>query len=311
MIAAELRGDNRPNLNEALGWIGSRVDDIYGAQIGRLEDVWIDPGTGQPRWLLIKEGRFGGRATLIPFEDATAGAGHVWVPYEREVVRDAPQIEPGAPLTQQVEASLRRHYAANSPEAFERAEQLGSHHDPGGLSAEEPAGSGEPSVRMPDRPAPPVAAPDREPVDSGGERAEPEDSGRREEERPAAEGRPQQGSDRPPEEPPRQAWEQPPQPQQPPQPPQSPQPHLGYPGWPPAPAYYPPVAWPYPPAPYGAMPYPPAGYPAPFPPGYAAASDPLAGLAGREVEIELEGPVRISGTVRSVRLKPESESERE
>ncbi len=115
MIAAELRGGSKPSLNEALGWIGSRVDDIYGANVGRLEDVWIDPGTGAPRWLLVKEGKFGGRTTLIPFEDATAGAGHVWVPYEREVVRTAPEIASGAPLTQHVEASLRNHYAANAP----------------------------------------------------------------------------------------------------------------------------------------------------------------------------------------------------
>ena len=47
MIAAELRGGKKPNLSDALGWIGSRVDDIYGAAVGRLEDVWIDPGTGQ------------------------------------------------------------------------------------------------------------------------------------------------------------------------------------------------------------------------------------------------------------------------
>ena len=92
MIAAELRGGNKPGLNEALGWIGSRVDDIYGANVGRLDDVWIDPGTGMPRWLLVKEGRFGGRTTLIPFEDATAGAGHVWIPYERDVVRHAPEV---------------------------------------------------------------------------------------------------------------------------------------------------------------------------------------------------------------------------
>jgi sporulation protein YlmC with PRC-barrel domain len=117
MIAAELRGGSKPSLNEALGWIGSRVDDIYGASVGRLEDVWIDPGTGTPRWLLVKEGRFGGRTTLIPFEDATAGAGHVWVPYERDVVRDAPEIEPGAPLTQAVETELRAHYASRSPSA--------------------------------------------------------------------------------------------------------------------------------------------------------------------------------------------------
>jgi sporulation protein YlmC with PRC-barrel domain len=114
MHAAELRGGNKPSLNEALGWIGSRVDDIYGANVGRLDDVWIDPGSGAPRWLLVKEGRFGGRTTLIPFEDATAGAGHVWIPYERDVVREAPEVAPGAPLTQQVEAALRRHYRAKT-----------------------------------------------------------------------------------------------------------------------------------------------------------------------------------------------------
>lgn len=115
MIAAELRGGNKPSLNDALGWIGSRVDDIYGTGVGRLEDVWIDPGTGAPKWLLVKEGRFGGRTTLIPFEDATAGAGHVWIPYERDVVRDAPAVTPGAPLTQAVETALRAHYAGHSP----------------------------------------------------------------------------------------------------------------------------------------------------------------------------------------------------
>ena len=142
MIAAELRGGNKPSLNEALGWIGSRVDDIYGVNVGRLEDVWIDPGTGVPRWLLVKEGRFGGRATLIPFEDATAGAGHVWVPYEREIVAAAPEIEPGAPLTQQVEAALRSHYAANAPSPIAHGQDA---------RAAAPAAP-------PDRPAPPVAA---------------------------------------------------------------------------------------------------------------------------------------------------------
>jgi hypothetical protein len=96
------------------------VDDIYGTNVGRLDDVWIDPGTGMPRWLLVKEGRFGGRTTLIPFEDATAGAGHVWIPYERDVVRHAPEVEPGAPLTQSVESALRDHYQGAGSKHGER-----------------------------------------------------------------------------------------------------------------------------------------------------------------------------------------------
>jgi len=91
--------------------MGYRVDDIYGGQIGKLADVLVDVH-GQPRWLLIKEGRFGGRSrhTLIPFDDATAGSGHVWVPYEREVVRSAPDVKPGAQLTEREEAGFREHY---------------------------------------------------------------------------------------------------------------------------------------------------------------------------------------------------------
>ncbi len=121
MIAAELRGGSRLSLDEALGWIGSRVDDLYGVGVGRLEDIWIDPGTGIPRWLLVKEGRFDGRATLIPFDDASAGAGRVWIPYDQDVVRRAPEVEPGSPLTQQLESALRRHYAASAAAAVPHA----------------------------------------------------------------------------------------------------------------------------------------------------------------------------------------------
>jgi hypothetical protein len=194
MIAARLRGGSKPSLNEALGWIGSRVDDIYGANVGRLDDVWIDPGTGVPRWLLAKEGRFGGRSTLIPFEDATAGAGHVWVPYERDVVRNAPEVLPGAPLTQELETALRAHYSANAPrsatrepgaaregstttirfggrpeeaeEGFGRRPAVGS-----AGAAPEPAAvpHAEAPPRLPERPAPPVEAPAREPARAGDE----------------------------------------------------------------------------------------------------------------------------------------------
>ncbi len=100
------------SLNEALRWIGSRVDDINGAGIGRLEDIWVDPIEGEPRWLLVKEGRFGGRHTLLPFAQISAGGGRVAVPFERRHVRSAPEVRPGAPLSADLERSLAEHYAA-------------------------------------------------------------------------------------------------------------------------------------------------------------------------------------------------------
>lgn len=172
MVAAELRGGNKSSLNEALGWIGSRVDDLYGVSVGRLEDVWIDPGTGVPRWLLVNEGRFGGRTTLIPFEDATAGAGHVWVPYEREIVRDAPEIEAGAPLTQQVETALRNHYVANLPAAMAQRAATPLGEAPGGSVPGSTMGTatirfaGSPEAWLPEAfAAPPAATQPQPPTD--------------------------------------------------------------------------------------------------------------------------------------------------
>jgi len=177
MIAAELRGGGKPSLNEALGWIGSRVDDVFGSAIGRLEDVWIDPATGEPRWLLVKEGRFGGRSTLIPFDQATPGDENtVWIPYERSVVREAPQIEPGVPLTQQVEATLRNHYAANTAAAvahgYQSAGREAEQEGPADSRATratvrlatagpqpEPGPGPMPPPQLPLRPAPPIDAP--------------------------------------------------------------------------------------------------------------------------------------------------------
>mgnify|MGYP000044065691 CR=1 FL=1 len=112
-MTLELRGSARPTLQQALRWIGSRVDDIYGASIGKLEDIWMDPDSGEPLWLLVRDGRIGGRHTLVPFAQAASGAGHVWIPFEREVVRGAPAVRPSAPLSHELSDTLRRYYADN------------------------------------------------------------------------------------------------------------------------------------------------------------------------------------------------------
>jgi hypothetical protein len=107
-----LQGAARPGLGEAVSWIGSRVTDVLGGGIGRLQDVWVDPETGDPAWLLIREGRFGGgRHRLVPFDGATAGGGQVWLPFERYVIRTAPIVAPGDEITPELRRRVARHYS--------------------------------------------------------------------------------------------------------------------------------------------------------------------------------------------------------
>ncbi len=106
-----LHGATRPNLAEARSWVGFRVTDSLGSGLGRLEDVWVDADSGDPAWLLIREGRFGGgKHRLVPFDGATAGGGQLWLPYERDLVRSSPVIGASEILTSSLSERLRAHY---------------------------------------------------------------------------------------------------------------------------------------------------------------------------------------------------------
>ena len=71
---------------DAMSWLGMRIDDAYGARVGDVEDVYLETD-GTPRWIFARPGR-----VLIPAEEAMAGAGRVWVPYEKELIRGAPAV---------------------------------------------------------------------------------------------------------------------------------------------------------------------------------------------------------------------------
>jgi hypothetical protein len=95
-----------PELAEVAQWVGHRVDDVYGARVGRVEDVYVDPETGSPTWLLAKVSRFGDDHALVPLDDTIAGAGHVWVPFERELIKRSGLHARGAPLHKERELEL-------------------------------------------------------------------------------------------------------------------------------------------------------------------------------------------------------------
>jgi len=111
-----------PDINEALAWTGFRVDDVYGARVGTVADLYVDHHTDTPCWILVKMGRFSDAHALVPVRDAVAGAGHVWVPWEKDLIRRAPQIAAGMPVTQEAERALCVHYGVMSSRGAEIAQ---------------------------------------------------------------------------------------------------------------------------------------------------------------------------------------------
>src|SRR3712207_4362291 len=98
-----------PTAEEVREWIGFRLDDMGGASVGTVKTVFCDTDGGDPAWVIAKLGRFG-KTVAIPFRDCAAGAGHIWVPYGRDELRNAPGVDALNPLTREQELAVAEHY---------------------------------------------------------------------------------------------------------------------------------------------------------------------------------------------------------
>jgi hypothetical protein len=109
-VADETRTDQSlPGTDEALGWAGAKLDELSGRAVGRVEGVLVDAMSGDPKWLLVRMGRFG-HHTALPYSHAVAGIGRVWAPYGRDTIRGAPRIDAGQPLSRERELELCAYY---------------------------------------------------------------------------------------------------------------------------------------------------------------------------------------------------------
>jgi uncharacterized protein (TIGR02271 family) len=94
-----------------------RGSDVYsndGDKIGSLEQVYVDNYTGEPEWVAVKTGLFGTSVNLVPLEGARYGDGQsLQVAHSKDVVKDAPNVDPDGELSPQEEGELYRHYGLN------------------------------------------------------------------------------------------------------------------------------------------------------------------------------------------------------
>ena len=99
-----------PDVDTVRSWQGSTMVDREGDRIGDIDAIYVDDQTGEPEWALVNTGLFGTRSTFVPIAKATAYSDQVQVPYEKQLVKDAPNIDPDGHLSEQEEQELWRHY---------------------------------------------------------------------------------------------------------------------------------------------------------------------------------------------------------
>src|SRR4029453_3842331 len=99
-----------PDIDTIRTWQGRTMLDRDGDRIGTIEAIYLNDHTGQPEWVLVNTGLFGTKSSFVPLAQATPTGNDVRVPYDKQLVKDAPRVEADQHLSEAEEQRLWRHY---------------------------------------------------------------------------------------------------------------------------------------------------------------------------------------------------------
>jgi uncharacterized protein (TIGR02271 family) len=117
---------------------GEEVVDRDGDKIGKLDEIYLDQQTGEPAWALVKTGLFGSASTFVPLSGASREDDALRVNYEKDLVKDAPNMEADGQLSPEEEARLYRHYGLDYDSRAEGdSEAGGPGHDTSGPNTDD------------------------------------------------------------------------------------------------------------------------------------------------------------------------------
>ncbi|NJQ15939.1 PRC-barrel domain containing protein [Streptomyces bohaiensis] len=105
--------------------IGRKAFDCNGAKIGTVDEVYLDDATGEPEWAAVRTGLFS-RDAFVPLEPSELVDEALRVPFERSLIRGAPDFGVGRHLSPEQELELYRHYGIEVPGAAGPARPAGT-----------------------------------------------------------------------------------------------------------------------------------------------------------------------------------------
>ncbi|WP_338483006.1 PRC and DUF2382 domain-containing protein [Streptomyces sp. SCSIO 75703] len=101
------------------------VYDGEGNKIGDAKHVFFDDMTGRPEWVTVRTGLFGSSESFVPVHDAALVQDHLEVPYGKDQVKGAPNVDvdAGGHLSETEEHRLYDYYGINWDSVLSEAER--------------------------------------------------------------------------------------------------------------------------------------------------------------------------------------------
>lgn len=86
------------------------IIDANGDKVGGVGQVYLDDVTNEPNWVTVNTGFLGLKETFIPLQSATIEGNTIRVPFDKELIKGAPAIDPDGHIDEAQEAELYRYY---------------------------------------------------------------------------------------------------------------------------------------------------------------------------------------------------------
>jgi uncharacterized protein (TIGR02271 family) len=108
-----------PNIDTVRSWQGATLVDRDGDRVGTIDAIYVDDQTGEPEWALVNTGLFGTKSSFVPLAQASGSGDQVQVPYQKQLVKDALQVDTDQHLSEAEEQQLWTHYGLDYGTGYE------------------------------------------------------------------------------------------------------------------------------------------------------------------------------------------------
>jgi uncharacterized protein (TIGR02271 family) len=128
---------------------GGTVVSEDGSKIGSVGQVFLDDRTGEPEWITVKTGMFGGAESFVPLSSATIQGDEVRVPFDKDTVKGAPRVnDSDGHVSDAQEDELFRYYNPNGADGRDPADDRGAGHDSSGPDTDDAVTRSEEQLRL-------------------------------------------------------------------------------------------------------------------------------------------------------------------
>ncbi len=84
--------------------------DVDGDKIGSVKDVYVNDNSGQPDFVSVSHGLFGGGDSIVPLRGHSLRDGELHLAFPKDRIKDAPDLDENGHLTNEDQEAFYRHY---------------------------------------------------------------------------------------------------------------------------------------------------------------------------------------------------------